>query len=267
MYTLSSLSLYIPISPFYASSSVRACSTETSSGASTGDEERKAGDDGFKKWRKPQDVFHEWSLDGRDARMAAGHAEAVAEILGEALSQIGYPVHVNINRGDGFTAIDAGCGNGWVARKIKGTPGCRDAIGVDGAPGMIERAKEIDPEGKYEVVDLKTWNPKEQVDLVHSMEVLYYLGDDLENVLNRIHSTWLRPGGVLAAGVDFYLEHKESLEWPDIHNVKMRDLSEREWKKILEDSGFERVKLWRAARASADNGAAGTLAMVAIKAR
>jgi len=47
----------------------------------------------------------------------------------------------------------------------------------------------------------------------------------------------------------------------------MRALSEREWEKILEDSGFESVKVWRAARASAEDGTAGTLAMVAVKAR
>mmetsp|Transcript_1960 Transcript_1960/g.2937 ORF Transcript_1960/g.2937 Transcript_1960/m.2937 type:complete len:226 (-) Transcript_1960:351-1028(-) len=203
MYVLSSFLLYSPIRVYTSSS--QACSTATS-GASTGEECKG---DGVIKWRRPQDVFHEWSLDGRDARMAAGHAKAVAEILGEALPRMG-SAPGNVDREDGFTAIDAGCGNGWVARKIKEeASGCRDVIGVDGAPGMIERAKEIDPEGKYEVVDLKTWNPKEQVDLVHSMEVLYYLGDDLEKVLNRIHSTWLKPGGVLAAGVDFYSEHKE----------------------------------------------------------
>jgi len=214
--------------------------------------------EGACSWRSAQDVFHEWSLDGRDSKMAAGHEKAVQEILAEAIPTM------TVGK-DGFTAIDAGCGNGWVARKIKTLPQCKDAMGVDGAPGMIQRAKEIDPEGKYEVVDLSSWDPEEPVDLVHSMEVLYYLGDDLETVLERIQTRWLKPGGVLAAGVDFYAENKESLTWPGIYNMHMRSLGEKEWKKILEDSGFENVKIWRAARSSKSE--PGTLAMTAIKPR
>ena len=82
--------------------------------------------------------------------------------------------------------------------------------GVDAAAGMIERAKKLDPSGQYVQADLTLWEPDSPVDLVHSMEVLYYLlGDDLDSTLSRIHSAWLKPGGVLAAGVDFYAEHEE----------------------------------------------------------
>ena len=58
---------------------------------------------------------------------------------------------------------------------------------------MIVKARALDPLGRYLIVDLLTWQPPERVDLVVSMEVLYYL-DDPVVLLRRIATTWLKPG-------------------------------------------------------------------------
>ena len=43
--------------------------------------------------------------------------------------------------------------------------------------GMIERAKKIDPNGNYIYHDLMAWEPSTPVDIIHSMEVIYYFND------------------------------------------------------------------------------------------
>ncbi len=42
---------------------------------------------------------------------------------------------------------------------------------------MIEKAKSLDAESAYFHVDLERWSPQQKVDVVHSMEVVYYLQD------------------------------------------------------------------------------------------
>ena len=123
--------------------------------------------------------------------MQRGHAPAVEEMLARALPTLDHP--------SGFTAIDAGCGNGWVVRILDAVPRCTHAIGIDGARGMIEKARRLDPKGTYLLDDLSSWDPTEPVDLVHSMEVLYYL-EDPSAFLERLVSTWLRPGGRSSSG-------------------------------------------------------------------
>ena len=50
---------------------------------------------------------------------------------------------------DPFSIIDAGCGNGWVVRKIINHPLCMKAIGVDGSKEMIDKARSLDSDGTY----------------------------------------------------------------------------------------------------------------------
>ena len=114
--------------------------------------------------RNATDVLSEWALNGRDEGMEKTHADAVREMLTHLLDDVG----------TSFTFIDAGCGNGWAVRKMKEHPLCEKAIGVDGALDMIRKANTIDPGGTYFCSDLLKWFPKEKVDFIHSMEVMYY---------------------------------------------------------------------------------------------
>ena len=57
--------------------------------------------------RPAVDVFSEWADAGKDAGMERGHAPAVNEILSAAFKEMDPSI---LERG--FTAVDAGCGNG-----------------------------------------------------------------------------------------------------------------------------------------------------------
>jgi trans-aconitate methyltransferase len=155
-------------------------------------------------------------------------------------------------------AIDIGCGNGWVVRMLRKYPACSSVTGVDGSAAMIAKARSMDPEGDYVLADLSEWTPPTRVNLIHGMEVLYYLEDPVA-FLRRIRTEWLEPGGIIVLGVDHYAENKTSLGWPEWLGVRMATLSEAEWRAGLCEAGFSEVRLWRAA----PRGGAGTLAMLA----
>jgi trans-aconitate methyltransferase len=137
-------------------------------------------------------------------------------------------------------------------------PRCLEAIGIDGSAGMIAKARSLDPQGTYVHADLTTWDPPHPVDLVVSMEVLYYLDDPL-TLLKRIAKRWLKPGGYAVIGIDHYEENAVSLGWPAYVGTRMTTWPEARWLAALEDAGFRLVRTWRAAP---KRDGAGTLAML-----
>ena len=189
--------------------------------------------------RPAVDVFSDWAEEGRDEGMERGHAPAVGEMLAFGLAR-------TAELGRSFRAIDVGCGNGWVVRQLAAMPFCSHAEGVDGAPGMIEKAKRFDPEGHYHHAMLPDWVPEGRFDLLMSMEVLYYLHDPAA-MLATFRETWLQPGGWAVVGVDHYAEHEASLDWPEKVGVHMTTLSEAQWLEAWGAAGFEAVETWRAA--------------------
>ena len=110
--------------------------------------------------RKATDVFHDWALAGKDKGMERGHSSAVGEMLGFIFQ------HVE-KKQEKFSAIDVGCGNGWVVRLLKEHPLCSSAEGIDGAEAMIAKAKEIDSEGDYSVRQLPEYAPLKRYDIIH----------------------------------------------------------------------------------------------------
>ena len=203
--------------------------------------------------REAIEVFHEWAENGKDAGMERGHAPSVGVMLNLLLEDAVKP----------FSAIDIGCGNGWVVRKLAQHPFCDRASGVDGAVAMVEKAKEIDPNGAYFLGQLPEWKPEHPVDLIHSMECLYYLKQPLE-FLRNVHDDWMKSGGKMVIGMDHYEENPDSHDWPQSLNVHMTTLSIDAWVKGLEDAGFERVS---AIQTGAKEGWSGTLVLSAIKPR
>lgn len=200
--------------------------------------------------RRASEVFTEWAASDRDLGMEEGHAAAVDEMLTAALAALG-PERT-------YTAVDAGCGNGWIVRRLRKAPRCISAIGVDGSAGMIAKARALDPAGSYVIADLMAWEPPHAVDLVVSMEVLYYV-DDPVALLRRIATLWLKPGGFAVIGIDHYLENAPSLGWPSYVGTRMTTWPEARWLAALEEAGFRRLRAWRAA---AGPGWGGTLAML-----
>lgn len=200
--------------------------------------------------RPANEVFTEWAAKDRDLEMQNNHAIPVNEMLAAAFKVI--------DTNKGFTAIDAGCGNGWIVRQLQKTAGCVMATGVDGSAGMIAKARALDPQGQYIVADLSDWEPSARVDLVVSMEVLYYFEDPL-SLLRNIATKWLKPGGYAVFGIDHYQENETSLHWPKGVGTYMTTWPEARWLSTLADAGFTCVRTWHAAPGP---GWSGTLVML-----
>jgi cyclopropane fatty-acyl-phospholipid synthase-like methyltransferase len=201
--------------------------------------------------RKPTIVFSEWAESGRDEKMASGHKVAVGNMLEFALKY----------RKE-FSFIDAGCGNGWVVRRVRSIKNCYNACGVDGAQMMISKALKIDPKGNYIHTDLGSWRPKEKVDIVHSMEVVYYLTNPKEFIRN-VYTSWLNDGGRIIIGLDFYEENTVSHSWPEDCGVSIMSLlSEKQWIDFFTSAGFREIESWRVDKKT---NWAGTLVITGLK--
>ena len=181
--------------------------------------------------REATDVFSDWALRNRDEGMESGHAKSVNEMLEIAIPMLKKP----------FSAIDVGCGNGWVCRQLETYEGCIRVVGIDGSVEMIVKAKQKGS-GEFHLVKLPGWEPSQKFDLIHSMEFLYYLKDPLD-MLRIFFTDWLNDEGVLIAGVDHYLENTASHDWPKSLNVHMTTLSEAQWQQGMIDAGFTDVKV------------------------
>ena len=180
--------------------------------------------------RKATDIFSEWASIGRDEGMQNNHWKAVKNMFQTLIKEQSKP----------FSFIDAGCGNGWAVREMLKNPLCLNAVGVDGAIKMIERAKKTDPNGNYIYKDLMEWEPKALVDIVHSMEVIYYFNDPKKLILH-MKDKWLKPNGKLIMGLDFYKENSDCHDWPKQLDTQMTLLSINQWVELLKNCGFKDV--------------------------
>ena len=184
--------------------------------------------------RNPIDIFDEWADLDKDFGMEKNHKSSVKEMLEYVL-----------DRKTSYSFIDAGCGNGWVVRSVEKNPLCKKAIGVDGSKKMIQKATKLDPSGSYIYADLMSWVPMTKVDIVHSMEVFYYL-ENPRKMIQQIFDMWLKKNGSLILGIDFYFENKISHSWPDSCGIsKMKLFSQKEWVSFFKDAGFHSIKSWR----------------------
>jgi len=197
------------------------------------------------------EVFSQWAMEGRDVGMENGHAPSVEVLISKSLPRLR----------DQFKSIDVGCGNGWTVRKLSKLTECALSMGVDGSLAMIDKAKKIDPEGTYQVGNLPGWAPLEKVDLVLSMEFIYYLENPFE-FIRSVHNNWLLDGGTIAIGMDHYLENETSLSWPGSMNLKMTTLSIKDWLFEFKRAGFTNIEYYQTGRK--DNWA-GTLIILGTK--
>ena len=184
--------------------------------------------------KKATDIFSDWAENGKDLGMEISHSKAVNTMLKYLLR----------NQKKSFDFIDAGCGNGWVIRKVKKNKQCKVAIGVDGAKIMIEKAVVNDPKGKYYHTDLLKWSPSKKVDFIHSMEVLYYFNKP-KTLITHMITSWLKPGGKFISGLDYYEENINSHTWPTSLNTDMTLLSMQKWGDLLKNCGLKNIKVFQ----------------------
>ncbi len=186
------------------------------------------------KKRPPVDVFSDWAINGKDMGMEKNHKLSVDNMI-----------EFSVKKLNSFTFLDAGCGNGWVVRKVSKLNKCIKAIGIDGSQKMIEKAKSIDKKNKYYCKNLLDWKPKNKIDLVHSMEVFYYFENPKE-LIKHIYSSWLKKNSRLIMGIDYYYENKTSHSWPNDCGISvMRLFSQKKWKNFFSEVGFKKIKSWK----------------------
>ena len=182
----------------------------------------------------PINVFSDWAQNGKDEGMERHHNESVMNMIDFACSGLSE-----------YSFIDAGCGNGWVVRYISKDAKCNNAIGVDGSSNMINKAKRLDDKNKYFCEDLLKWIPQSKVDIVLSMEVFYYF-ESPGLLIEHINNNWIKSGGRLIMGVDYYQENISSHSWQKDCGISIMKLhSEKEWKVFFENAGLKDVTSWR----------------------
>ena len=183
------------------------------------------------------EVFGEWAEKGKDIGMEKGHALAVEDMISFATQE-----RINLKRN--FSFLDLGCGNGWVVRMLENNQLCVRSVGIDGAKQMIQKASEGTSRSEFLLENIDTYSSPDKFDLIHSMEVLYYLENPALTV-KKIAYSWLNEGGRLIAGIDLYFENQESHSWEEKVGTKMMMLKEAEWIEIFSSAGLKDVKSWR----------------------
>ena len=189
--------------------------------------------------KKATEVFGEWAVKGKDKGMEKSHALPVGAMLDFILP-----------KKNKFTFLDLGCGNGWVVRKVAKNPLCSRAVGIDGAEKMISNAKSLSKDStEYILADIDTFQSVEKYDIIHSMEVLYYL-DNPKEVIKKISEDWLKDNGRLIIGIDHYYENLESHSWQEKVGTRMLLLKEEEWLDMFKEAGLKQIESWRANKTS-----------------
>ena len=204
--------------------------------------------------QKPTEIFGKWAEEGKDVGMEKGHANSVKDMLDFALQE-------RTNIGKKFSFLDLGCGNGWVARNVSKNSLCAKAVGIDGAEQMIINAKKTGGQVDYILADINSYTSPMRFDLIHSMEVLYYLDDPASKVQN-LCDHWLEEQGRLIIGIDHYYENLDSHSWEEKVGTPMLMLKEAEWLDIFNESGLGDIKSWRS---NESKDWAGTLILTGIK--
>ena len=204
--------------------------------------------------KKATEVFEAWAKEGKDIGMEKTHEFPVNEMIDFAIKE-----RKKIRKQ--FSFLDLGCGNGWVVRKVAKNLLCKRSVGIDGANQMILNAKAKGGDAEYILADINSYKSSEKFDVIHSMEVLYYL-DKPSKIIKRIVDSWLNCGGRLIIGVDHYYENTESHSWQEKVGTKMHMLKESEWIKIFKASGLSQVESWRSNKRK---DWAGTLVISGIK--
>jgi ubiquinone/menaquinone biosynthesis C-methylase UbiE len=180
-------------------------------------------------------LFDDWARAGRAEGMEQGHRPRALQALED----------MPIKLGDKL--LDLGCGNGWATKWLKERAGnFGAAVGVDGSPAMVARAKELHTRYglsfRHSSFESLIWKDR-FFHHVFSMEALYYAAD--LGVALEEAARVLAEGGTLTVCTDFYEENPHCHGWPELMGVPMTLLSEAEWAAALEDAGLVVERSWR----------------------
>ena len=161
-------------------------------------------------------LYNSWAKDGRDVVMEATQGATADEMISFILNRR----HAEEGELKGpHHAIDAGCGNGWLARRFASAcqttgeqPSFHGVLAVDAASLMIAKATSLEDVDRkkrkpgdcpveYLVADVQTWRPPQRVNVVFASELLFFLDDPRSCVAHWVDS-WLMEGGRVIASVE-----------------------------------------------------------------
>jgi SAM-dependent methyltransferase len=179
------------------------------------------------------DFFDEWARRGQADDMAATHWPFARQAL------------ARLDLGPASWFLDIGCGTGYAVRWAAGAAPKGRAVGLDAAPAMIARARELCAgleNTEFHVAQFPTQHALAagRFDAAFSMEVFYYL-PDLQAALAETLRL-LAPGGRFACVVDYYAENTASHSWPHDLGVSMRLLEAAGWRDAFVRAGFAHVE-------------------------
>ena len=183
--------------------------------------------------KKAIEVFSSWAKLGKDEGMRKNHYPAFLEI--KEIIRNSFKSEKNITVGD------FGCGNGWATDELLKEKNIKQAVGYDGSRQMIKKAKKNFLKPSFIETDLNQWKEEKEFNIIYSMEFLYYLKKP-EAFVASVCSHNLKANGMFIAGIDHYLENKQSLGWSRDLNVRMKTKSINEWEALLKEAGLKKVK-------------------------
>lgn len=109
--------------------------------------------------------------------------------------QYGQGVLELLDRKEGMTAVDLGCGNGNLTAKLA-EMGVR-VIGLDDSADMIERARREYPQLIFRQANALTFQLENPVDAIFSNAVFHWIDGEKQDAMLRNLAGNLRPGGQL----------------------------------------------------------------------
>ena len=93
--------------------------------------------------------------------------------------------------------VDLGCGPGHLTAELSERWPTAAVVGVDSSPPMIEQARPRATDRlRFELADLRTWHPRQPVDVLISNATLQWVPDHRSRLPSLLE--WLAPSGTLA---------------------------------------------------------------------
>lgn len=136
--------------------------------------------------------------------------------------------------------LDIGCGNGYTVRWAAQAAPYGQAIGLDVAPAMLDRARALSQpfaNADFRLAAFPTHDlPAGRFDGIFSMEVFYYL-PDIDAALAATREL-LSPAGRFACVVDYYQENAASHDFPSHVDAEMTLWSMADWRTAFARAGL-----------------------------
>jgi 2-polyprenyl-3-methyl-5-hydroxy-6-metoxy-1,4-benzoquinol methylase len=135
--------------------------------------------------------------------------------------------------------VDIGCGTGVPVCSGLAAAG-HDVLGIDISPAMIAAAKTRVPAAKFEVKDIRDFNPGsaslDAITIYFSL-IASVTQDEIKGFIKNIY-TWLKPGGLFVFATVPLSAESIQIKWMG-HPVQVSSLAPEEAGEAIKSAGFE----------------------------